>query len=156
MKAIVLLVPLAALTACRSTSSVPTPLRVSSGDYRFNEQIVGLQRALEGTVSVHGDEIDLDTRNAGCVMQPGSDARAQTFRCGEYNIRATKLDGSWEFSYVAKRDVENRRTICDSYGKTPSGQTICTSQHSEVSMSSVPVTGRIHLFALEAGVNSRP
>ncbi len=150
MKAIVLLVPFAALLACRSGSSVPTPLRVSGGDYRFNEQIAGQQRPLEGTVSVHGDAIDLDTRNAGCVLQPGSDERVQSFRCGEYNIRATKANGSWEFAYVAARDVESRRTICDSYGKTPTGQTICTSQHAEVSMHSVPVTGRIHLFALDA------
>ena len=146
MKSIVLVLPLALAAACHAGASpTPSPLRVSYGDFRFTEHPAGMPTPFEGTVSVVGDEIEVDTKDIGCFTIVTGDPKLQAFRCGDYSIRAMKVAEGWEFSYGTQREVEQRYTVCDAYKTLQNGAQVCASSHQETRYQKVPVNGRIHL-----------
>ncbi len=122
-----------------------TPLRVSAGDFRFTEHPQGISTPFEGTVSLIGDEIEVDTKDAGCFTVVTSDPKLKAFRCGDYSVRALKIAEAWEFSYVTQREVEQRYTVCDSYKQLENGSRVCASSHQETTYRKIPVNGRLHL-----------
>lgn len=83
----------------------PSPYRTSYGDFQFAERLRPTQPPLEGTISVVGDEIEVDTKDIGCFTMASKDPKAQTFKCGTYYIRATKVREEWQFSYGSQTRI---------------------------------------------------
>jgi hypothetical protein len=135
--------------ACAGMMPLNQAATLVPGLYSFYENPSGLPNAIEGTMRIMADSVDVDA-NPPCV----SVRRARpndpfVFNCVTYSISADHSTGQWRVAYFATKSVSTVTEKCV-YTRLPNGKEVCSSKTQEREEHQVPVRGLLRLTSVDS------